>query len=403
MTQLLEVFALALKDYSHEWRMSGCFILGLAAVLAPLMVLFGLKFGIVAGMVQTLLEEPRNLEIRPVGSGHYSKAWFDTLRARPEVAFVVPRTRTLAATIELKSDTAAHIVSAELIPSGAGDPVLKRLPHKPSGLNEVVLSEAAARKLSLTAGAEIDGSLTRQYRGEHERVHLKLTVADVARGAAFSGSEVFASLDLVIAAEQFRDGRAVPALNWQGDEPTGEDRAFPAYRLYARTLDDVATLGNILTNEGQEVKTNAADIETVESVNRNLGIVFWTIAVAGMVGFSLSLGASLWANVDRKRRELSVLRLVGFDSNGIILFPAFQALLTAVLGWLFAILLYLLIEGVINLMLASQLADRQAICYLLPRHFIGALALTLLSAVLASVLGGLRAARIEPSEGLREV
>jgi putative ABC transport system permease protein len=60
------------------------------------------------------------------------------MRARPEVAFVSPRTRTLAATLELSSKTAPVILPAELIPSGQHDPLLKGLPRGPAGLHEVV-------------------------------------------------------------------------------------------------------------------------------------------------------------------------------------------------------------------------------------------------------------------------
>ena len=64
-----KVFRLASRDYFHEKLMSSCFVLALAAVLGPMMVLFGLKFGIVGAMVDQLIENPLNREIRPVGSG----------------------------------------------------------------------------------------------------------------------------------------------------------------------------------------------------------------------------------------------------------------------------------------------------------------------------------------------
>ena len=52
---LSKVFRLASRDYVHEWLMSVCFVLALAAVLGPMMVLFGLKFGIVGAMVDQLV------------------------------------------------------------------------------------------------------------------------------------------------------------------------------------------------------------------------------------------------------------------------------------------------------------------------------------------------------------
>ena len=66
-----KILRLATRDYLHEWQMSVCFVLGLAAVLGPMMVLFGLKFGIVGAMMDELIEEPGNREIRPVGSGRF--------------------------------------------------------------------------------------------------------------------------------------------------------------------------------------------------------------------------------------------------------------------------------------------------------------------------------------------
>jgi len=383
--------------------MSACFILGLAAVLAPLMVLFGVKFGIITNMMTSLSEDPGKREIRPLGSSRYTSEWFASVRARPEVAFVVPRTRTLAATVELRSRSAPFIVPAELIPSGKGDPLLASSPHKPRGLRHIVLSDAAARKLNVAPGADIHASLARQYGGQRERVEFTLQVGGIAPPAAFARPAAFTSLELLLAAESFRDGRAVPEFGWAGGPPVDAARSYPSYRLYARSIYEVAGLAQLLSDQGEKVKTNADEIETVLSVDRNLSIVFWIIAIAGMIGFSLSLSASLWANTDRKRRELSVLRLVGFASGGIILFPAFQSLFTAVLGWLGAVLVYLVLEAVINALLGAHLEAGQSVCFLLPLHFAAALALTLVAALIAALLGGLRAARIEPSDGLRDI
>ncbi|MGH8608396.1 MAG: ABC transporter permease, partial [Gammaproteobacteria bacterium] len=98
----------------------------------------------------------------------------------------------------------------------------------------------------------------------------------------------------------------------------------------------------------------------------------------------------------------SVLRLLGFRGGGIMLYPSFHALFTAVLGWLGAVFVYLVLEQIINRMLAADLAPGQSICFLMPHHFLAALSLTLVASLFGAVLGGVRAARIEPSEGLRE-
>ncbi len=403
MSQLRNILSLSLRDYTHEWRMSGCFVLALASVLAPMMILFGLKFGIVNSMLTELIENPANREIRSVGSGRFSEDWFRRMAAREEVAFIIPRTRALAATIQLQSDRSGRIQSTELMATGDGDPLLQRVGVIPRGHGQVILSDASARKLKVAAGDRIDGSLARQFRGKRERVHLELDVLAVAPPEVTTRQVAFVSLPLLLASEAFKDGRAVPELGWKGEPADASGRDYPAFRLYARSIDDVEALVNELQAEGVNVKARIAEIRSVQSIDRNLSIIFWIIAAVGAVGFSFSLGASLWANVDRKSKELSILRLIGFQGGKIILFPVLQSLYTGVLGWLLAVLMYLLAEQSINRLLAPSLGIDQVICYLLPQHFFWALALTLGVAATAAVLGGIRASSIEPSDGLRDL
>ena len=72
---------LALRDYAHEGLLSACSVLGLAAVLTPLLVLYGVKFGVVQTLTDRLLEDPRTLEISPVTSGHYTPDYLARLAA----------------------------------------------------------------------------------------------------------------------------------------------------------------------------------------------------------------------------------------------------------------------------------------------------------------------------------
>jgi len=399
--RLTKVLRLASRDYRHEGQMSGFYILALAAVLGPMMVLFGLKFGIIGAMVDSLVEDPHNREIRPVGSGRYDAAWIAAVRARPEVGFLVPRTRSIAASIDLTSPANPRILRVELVPTAAGDPLLPAGMAVPDGLDGIVLSASAANRLGARAGDTVDGSLARRFRGQRERVHLDLKVVAVAPPAAFARDGAFVAVSLLEALEDYRDGRAVSALGWAGS--AGEPRTYPSFRLYARSIYDVAGLKLGFEQQGIEVRTQAADIELVQRMDRNLATIYWAIAIIGLAGFTLSLSASLWANVDRKRKELAVLRLVGFRTGDIIWFPMVQALYTGLLGWGLASIIYLGAAEAINQLLADQLTVDQTVCRLLPLHYGVALGLTLAAALGAAGMAGWRASRVAPSDGLREL
>jgi putative ABC transport system permease protein len=399
------VLGLASRDFVHEWRLSLCQVLALAAILAPMLVLFGLKNGIVTTMRARLIEDPSIRQILPAQSGRFEPAWFRQMAARPEVGFVLPQTRTIAASAFLRNAGVPErpLLTAELVPSAAGDPLLAGRAPAPAGFEQVVLSQPAADKLGATVGTVLEGSLTRVLRGLSERVNLKLTVAGVLPLASFDREAAFVAMELLIAAEDYRDGRAVEALGWTGSAPLGESRAYAGFRLYARSIDDVAPLRDLLQRQGTEVRTRAAEIETVRALDRNLSAVFWIVAAIGVAGYGLSLASSLWGNVDRKRREIAVLRLVGFDTKRCVLFPACQALMIALAGCVLAMSAYLAVAASVNRFFTATLEPGERICQLAPHHFLAASLATVVLAVLASAIGGLHAARIQPSEALRDV
>lgn len=397
------VLNLAWRDFLHERVMSACFVLALSAVLLPLLVLFGLKFGIIGNLLAPLKDDPRYRQILPAGSGSYDPGWFEAMAERSDVAFIVPRTRAIAATMRLRRPDVetGRIIRVELIPSAAGDPVLEGL-AEPEGLTDVVLSTDAADKLGLDVGARLEGILSRTLGGRQETVLVPLEVTGIASPAAFARDGMFVSLDLLVAVEDFRDGRAVPEFGWDGVVVDDSARSFPGFRLYAHEIGDVAGLREGLMAQGIDVRTRIADIELVRSLDRNLSIVFWIIAVIAALGYGLSFGSSVWANVDRKRKEFSVLRLTGFRTRGIVWFPILQAMLTGLMGWLLAAIAFVIVQAGLNALFIDNIGAGQSVCRLLPQHFLVALAATLAAASLAAALGGMRLARLEPSLALRE-
>ncbi|MCP5373983.1 MAG: FtsX-like permease family protein [Hyphomicrobiales bacterium] len=401
---LAQVIRLASRDFLKEWRMSACFVLALAAVLTPLLVLFALKFGLIDTLRQRLVEDPRNREIRPLASARFDDAWFADLAARPETGFLVPRTRQIAATITLRvPGSRSRFVTAELVPSAAGDPLLPAGTEPPAGVEVVLLSAPAAQRLGLAAGDSVEGLVQRVVAGRRQPAKLTARIGAVLPERAFTRPAAFVSLPLISAVEDYRDGRAVAALGWAGEAAPPGARVYAGFRLYARGLDDVVALRDLMRARGIEVYTRAAEIETVQQLDANLGNIFWIIAGIGLGGFLLSLGANLWAHVDRKRRDLGVLRLLGLPTAAITLFPVLQASFTAVLGGALSGMVYLGVAGLINRLFASSLDKGELACRLLSGHFAAGLVLTVACAVAASALAGYRASQIEPAEGTRNV
>lgn len=394
---------LAWRDFAHEWQVSLCLVLALAAVLTPLLVLFGLKSGIVTTMTQRLKADPNNLQVIVKGNNRLEPAWLEQLRNRNDVGFLIPRTRTLAATVDLVAPENRSVPEADMIPTAAGDPVLPSGMPVPSGLRDTVLSHTVAVKLGVSVGEDVEGIVRRRYDEQAQFVVLPLRVVGILPEASFSGDAAFLSLSLLVATENYRDGFRVPELDVDdGTAVSDGPRTFAGVRLYARSLDDVAGVAAVLRGDGLDVVTNAKSIETVRAIDRVLSFIFYVIAGVGVTGFLLSLAASLWANVDRKRRELAMLRLLGLRTGPLIAFPASQALIVALGGFVLSVLLYIAVSSVFNAALAEDLGRDEFVCRLFVDDGIVAGILTILFALGASAVGGYRAVKIDPAESLRE-
>ena len=389
------VASLAWQDYRNDAWLSACSVLALVAVIAPLLVLFGLKFGLVSSLTERLETDPATREIIPLGGGRFSSALVEQLGRRNDVAFAIPRTRQIAATAQVGT------LSLEMLPTAPGDPLLAGLPM-PRGLDQIVLSHTAAEKLAARPGDWLETSFARQVAGRIEAQRTRVQVLAVLPLEAFARDGLFAALSLLEAAEDYRDGRAVPALGWDGDAVgVSEQRVYPAFRLYARSLTDVEPLRVYFAGQNLLVSTQALSIAQVQSLSRNLSLVFWIIAGLALTGAFAAIFAGALAAVARKRRELSVLRLLGFSTGALLLFVVVQALYSAGVAAVLSAGLYGLAEAGLNQLFVQVPGEHAS--HLLARHYGLALVAVLGVSAVAAACGGWRVARIQASEGIRDV
>lgn len=399
------VIRLSLKDYFHERLLSACAVLGLAAVLAPLLLLFGVKSGIINTMADRLIEDPRNREVTPVGSGRYGEDWFSVAAKRPGVAFIIPQTRSIAASMVLYNGEGKkpHSVVVDLIPTGEGDPLLEKWGRVPKNETSVVLSNTAARKLNVAAGQEVIGRVGRSVAGIKEQVTIRLKVAAVLPIEAFPREAAFVRLGLLEATEDYRDGRGSEAFGWPGQARPPGPREYPSFRLYARSIYDVATLRDMFFEQGLEVYAKVEEIEVVQSLDRSFTLIFRLIAIVAVFGYFASMASNVLASVNRKSRHLGVTRLIGFSTGSIVWFPIVQSLATSILGTVTAICFYLVVEVLINRLFSQYLSAGEYVCRLSLGHLTVALGFTVAMSIMASAYAAFRVAKIEPSEVIRDI
>ena len=421
-----QLLRLSLADLLDEWPTSVAVTLAIAAVLAPLLVLNGLRTGVIGEIFERLREDPamRRITLDATGARRFDDRWFRTIRERPDVAFILPSTRFAAAQVEIApvDDASVQPLRVSLASTGPGDPVFGADSPPLGSSTEVKLSAAVAARagLKLGDGLYIDVE-RRRANGRIEPAGIQATVTEIVPPDRHGGTVVFVRPDLLLAVEAFRDGFAAPELGFAAGPERANREAYPNFRLYTMRIEDVAGglsagragserqhtggLPRAFLRDEQDlsVSTQAPRIASAVELNRNIGAVLRAIVMLGVIGLAGSLAAIQWAVAARKRRAVAMLNLIGYGRGWLIGFPTLQAALLAASGSAAAVLLALSAATWINRYFAASFGTDGAACVIeVSAMSIGAAAVLLFSLVPAAIIG-IGFTRLDPSDEIRDM
>jgi len=363
----LTAIFLAWRDFLHERNLSFCAVLAFTAALAPCLLLAGLRYGIIETLSKRLLDNPNVLAINPYGNTRYTEKELAGLAAHPSVDFLIPSTRTLAASVMVAA-TGGGVQAGDLVPSGDGDPALHRygltLPD-----DGIVLTQNLARLLpGLSVGDEVEIHVSRRHNGRLEQVRRTVKVAGILADAADWKNDIYAPLAFVEAVERYRDGFAVPKLGWPGDAPPpvdeAEGRSYAGFRMYVKTLDDVVVMRDFLAARGIEAYTFAREVETLRGLRHALSLGMLLIGGTALCGLGLSLASLSAANARRKLRVFAQTRLMGLYARESLLFPLVQSCLVSLGAASLSLALYALAAWGFDRACAAWLTAGESVCRL---------------------------------------
>lgn len=398
------VFRLARRDLVHGWQSTACLVVAVAVALIPLLLLYGLKFGVVNSLIDTLRSDPRILEIKLVQDAELDPDWMADLQANPQAGFVLPRGMHLATSVRLRSQNAHSILEPRIVPTAPGDPLLEGI-TQPTSMTEIIVTERVQIESMAEIGDTVELITMRLVGEERQSERLNVTIVDVLPRDVLQTDDIFVVAALEVAVENYRLGFAVPELNWPAaDENRGlvpDNKTFASFRLYARDIRDVPELRDQLLADGYDVETRADEIERTLAIEAGLGWVFLVISTLAAAGFLLTLGLHLAAAVVEKARELSLLRLLGLSGSELSLLPSTQGAIIGLSGAVLACILTGLAQPIMNSLLHGLAGLEGQVSQLAFGHFLFAAIVSSLAGGAAGIMAGFRSARLEPTKGLR--
>ncbi|MEL6980079.1 MAG: FtsX-like permease family protein [Pseudomonadota bacterium] len=394
---------LALTDLADDAVHLLCAVALTAALIAPLLLILSVKIGVIGVLLGDLRDLPKHREIEIRGDHSFTLENVAEVRAWPETGFVAPQSAAMiSGDIRLKgAEARGAFVRGAAEPTGPGDPLT------PLGealvATELILSEGYARRLNVEAGDEVLLDLVR-YGAFEGAATPRLRVAAVLPRRAGGGQFALMRPEAIDWIEAYGFDFAVPQWGVTEGRPLSERRSsFEKMRLYARDIEQVAALeARVERRFDLTARSEAAEIDAILMLERNLAAALAFIAGAGIAGLFFALAALFWGAVRRKRLTLSLLSLMGASPTALAAIPALQALAVSTIGFAAGLALFAGMSASVNLWFEDAVASGRAVSVLPATDaalvFCGLLVVSAGAAAVAAVA----AMRADPALVIRE-
>ncbi|WP_437605406.1 ABC transporter permease [Sorangium sp. So ce834] len=229
-----------------------------------------------------------------------------------------------------RHDEAALARVLDEIRSGAGGGE-----HAGGAVAEAVVGRAAAERLGLRVGSEIEPTHGVEHAGAHAEGRRWTVVGVLERTSTAIDRGVFITLESFLAVEEHREGGRL-----EGREGNGLEPAISAVLVFPRSA---ALAARMLATLNRRPDLQAAS--PGREVQKLLGVVGGVeqalVAIAGAVVLAgaASIAAALLAAMAGRQREIAVLRALGAPRRGVLLMLVGEATAIAVAGALVGLLL----------------------------------------------------------------
>ncbi len=371
------ILQLALKALKFEKLVSFCLIASLCSVIAPLLLLFSLRFGIITNLEENLKQDPSNLEIKFMSGYKLGDEFFESLKENPHVQFVLPLTRSLSVTTSVFAN-GKLIDRIDAMPTAKNDPlVLRSGITQDLGLNEVFMSKSLAEDLKLKVGDSLKLKISRKLNDVNENSVQTFTLKGIIDSRYLQLRKILINFDTLVYMEDYRDGFNPPVFS-DGSKLNQVRDSFAKARLYVKTLDDVEPMSKML-RQSYSITDSSDQIEKLNKITSILNFVFTAIALVSVVGGLLAATGLIFTNLKRRLQGFALLKLTGISNSKCIEQVVVENLILSLCAYVLSLLLFMVGMIWFNTSFAADLKIGTDVSLISTTHVLFGLLATVLS------------------------
>ncbi len=219
------------------------------------------------------------------------------------------------------------------------------------------------------------------------------------------------AVDDGVAHPTFRFARVQDAWEVIADDVESDSLTYPHLRIHVDSVQSLIRLRKHFRERGNPTESVLDDVTAVRELRQYAIFVGACIGGITLVAALCSIFNTLLASVERRTREIGILRALGASRINVLVIFLLEGLINTVIGGIFAAILMYFATNIANQWLLGRLKDSPDFSKLLelqPHLFLYPVWLPvlivsvgLLAALLASFFPALRACSIAPSAALR--
>ncbi|SFK05355.1 ABC transporter permease [Succinivibrio dextrinosolvens] len=396
------ILKLALCSLRFDKIISICIVASLCAVIAPLLLLFSLRFGIISNLEHKLSSNPSNLEIRMMSGYRLDQQFFDALKNNPHIGFVIPLTRSLSVTANI-SFNGRIVQNLETLPTAAGDPIVREMGFDGElSLTEAYLSETTAQDLGLKPGDTFKFVISRITDNKTVNAVVPFTLKGIVKKELLPHKTIMVNFNTLVYMEDFRDGFEPPVFS-DGSNPNSERQNFAKARIYVKSLNDLEPVSRML-RQNYSITDKLASVENLKAISKVLSFIFTTIALTSIAGGVMATIGLIFTNLSRLEKTFALLFLSGLSKGGVFFIVVIQNFILSVCAYLCSLGLFYAGMFTFNLYFKDLLGPETLVSILTVSHVVTGGLMTVFICVLVSmVLCRFKVLNLKVADSLRNV
>ena len=387
------IFKLAVSSLRFNRLISLSLIGALCSVIAPLLLLFSLRYGIISSLENNLKSSPVNLELKLKTGYKLDESFFKDLENNPKIDFVLPLTRSLSTTVDIAFNGK---IKRELsaIPTKKGDPLLRASKLDDTlDATEVYLSENLAHDLGIKSGDSIKYIVSRITDGARQNSVVNFAVKGIVKKEYLSTNAIIVNFDTLIYMEDFKDGYEPPVFS-NGSKLNENRKFFAKARIYVKTLDDVAPVDtdlrsmcyDPLRSKNYQTFSMLSSIENLKAISSVLSFIFYAIAITSVVGGIFASAGLILTSVLRAEKSYALLLLTGIKKTKVLMMVLIENTILSSLAYALSLLLFYTGMWVFNHYFTSLLGQGSVVSTLNIMHVVAGYLSTIVVTLLITYL-----------------